>query len=195
MMWTEVQQLSGDMTWTELQQCSGDPVWADLQQVPGVLAWAVQKQLPGVLAWAAQKQLPGVLAWKVDGTRQVLPQNTELERAKTAWVELQQAWETVLWQAKMRAYLLQPSRQLAGKPPPRQPNRKVLRADVSCGGMRVRASVPDQNAQPGEQPENGDEGDLSPEMESPTWIHHKPTAALTAQQNGAVSSPPPETGK
>ncbi|KAK5600851.1 hypothetical protein CRENBAI_008658 [Crenichthys baileyi] len=116
-------------------------------------------------------------------------------RAKTAWAEQQRAWETALWQAKMRVYLLQPSRQLAGKPPPRQPNRKVHRADVSCGGRRVRASVPDKSAKPGEQAENGDEGDLSPDMESPTWIHQKPTAALTALQNGAASSLPPETGK
>ncbi|MED6264061.1 hypothetical protein CHARACLAT_010720 [Characodon lateralis] len=66
--------------------------------------------------------------------RQVLPQNTGLERAKTAWVELQRAWETVPWETKMRAYLSQPSRWLAEKSPPRQPNhRKALCADVSYG--------------------------------------------------------------
>ncbi|KAK5612563.1 hypothetical protein CRENBAI_011604 [Crenichthys baileyi] len=31
--------------------------------------------------------------------------------------------------------------------------------------------------------ENGDKGDLSPDMESPTWIHQKLTAVLTALQN------------
>ncbi|MED6272191.1 hypothetical protein CHARACLAT_027646 [Characodon lateralis] len=76
--------------------------------------------------------------------RQLLPQNTGLERAQTAWAEVQRAWETVLWQAKMWAYL---------------PQRAW------------------------EHAENGDEGDLSSELESPTWIHHKPTAALTAPQD------------
>ncbi|MEQ2314067.1 hypothetical protein AMECASPLE_008295 [Ameca splendens] len=89
---------------------------------------------------------------------------------------------------KMRAYLLQPSRQLAGKPPPRQLNREVLRADVSCSGRRARASLPDQSAQPGEQAENGDEEDLSPDMESPTWIHHKPTAARCPAERRSVFS-------
>ncbi|KAK5602783.1 hypothetical protein CRENBAI_026688 [Crenichthys baileyi] len=101
--------------------------------------------------------------------RQVLPQNTGLEQVKMAWAELQQAWETVLWQTKMRAYLPQPSRRLAGKPPPRQPNhRKVLHAGVSCGGRRTLASLPNE----GEE-KNGDKGDLSPDMELPTWIHKK----------------------
>ncbi|MED6289796.1 hypothetical protein CHARACLAT_006635 [Characodon lateralis] len=63
----------------------------------------------------------------------------------------------------MRAYLPRPSRRLAGKPPSRQPNhREVLRLDVSCGGRRVRASLPDQNAQTGEQAENGAEPSHAP---------------------------------
>ncbi|MEQ2303210.1 hypothetical protein AMECASPLE_014394 [Ameca splendens] len=86
----------------------------------------------------------------------VLPQNTKLERVKMAWAELQRAWETLLWQTKTQDYLLQPSGQRAWDPPPSRPkSRKVLRADVSCGGRSTSALLPDLGVQPGEQAENG----------------------------------------
>ncbi|KAK5600293.1 hypothetical protein CRENBAI_001379, partial [Crenichthys baileyi] len=84
---------------------------------------------------------------------------------------LQRAWETVLWQTKTRAFLPQPSRRLAGKPPPRQLiHREVLRTDVSCSGKRARGSLPDQSAQPGEQAENGAEPPHAPS--APAAVEH-----------------------
>ncbi|KAK5613341.1 hypothetical protein CRENBAI_023515 [Crenichthys baileyi] len=95
------------------------------------------------------------------------------------WAEQRRAWE-------MRAYLPQPLRKLAGKPPPLKPKRrKVLRADISFSGRRARASLPDQSAQPGAQAENGAE---------PLHIPSAPAAEERAEPPGRsadVSSPPP----
>ncbi|KAK5618640.1 hypothetical protein CRENBAI_014887 [Crenichthys baileyi] len=74
------------------------------------------------------------------------------------------------------------------------PRRRFLRREEGEGFTRVRSQGSRQRTGR-EQAENSDEGDLSPDMESPTWIHHKPTAVLTALQNGAAFSLPPETGK
>ncbi|MEQ2290462.1 hypothetical protein AMECASPLE_003549 [Ameca splendens] len=96
----------------------------------------------------------------------------------------------------MWAYLLQPSRQLAGKPPPSQPkHRKVLRADVSCGGRKMTFMLPirEQGGNVGADAE----GKNSPPELSGTGLPHAPSAPAaveTAEPPGPladVSSPPP----
>ncbi|MED6240610.1 hypothetical protein ATANTOWER_024392 [Ataeniobius toweri] len=97
-----------------------------------------------------------------------------------------------------RDYSLQPSRQLAGKPPlqtsqqrpwetpPRRvKSRKVLRADVSCGGRRTWASLPDQDAHPGKQVENGAE---PPQAPSAPAVGER---AEPPDRSADVSLPPP----
>ncbi|KAK5617872.1 hypothetical protein CRENBAI_025500, partial [Crenichthys baileyi] len=56
-----------------------------------------------------------------------------------------------VWQMKMRAFLTQPSRRLAGKNPPRQPNHRGGSAPTFLGRGGGRALNPGPECQPGEQ--------------------------------------------
>ncbi|KAK5614872.1 hypothetical protein CRENBAI_010629 [Crenichthys baileyi] len=107
---------------------------------------------------------PGMQTSRQQDARLVLPHNTGLERAKTAWAELQRAWETVLWQTKTRDYSLQPSRQRTWDPPPRAEQRggAPRRRRCSYGRRKTSALLLDQGAQPGEQAENGTEPPHAP---------------------------------
>ncbi|KAK5620922.1 hypothetical protein CRENBAI_016793 [Crenichthys baileyi] len=124
MTWTELQQLSGDMTWTELQQLSGDMTWAakQQQQRSGDLTWAAQQrqQRSGDLTWAAQQQQQrsGDLTWA--------PQQQQQRSGDLTWAAQQQRSCGLVW--KVRACLLQPSRELAGKPPAVNPCMSAIPA-------------------------------------------------------------------
>ncbi|KAK5612474.1 hypothetical protein CRENBAI_014157 [Crenichthys baileyi] len=167
------QQLPGVLAWTALAapaapwspgvDCSAAAAapWSpgvdcllQQQQLPGVLGWTAlqpSSSPPGVLAWTALAAAP-LESWHGRSSSEVLPQNPRAGASERR----QRRSSSGAW--RMRAYLPQPSRRLAGKPPPRKPKRrKVLRADVSCGARRARASLLDQSAQPGAQAENGAE--------------------------------------
>ncbi|MED6261935.1 hypothetical protein ATANTOWER_012185 [Ataeniobius toweri] len=172
--------------------CPADMATAELQWPSEALATPELQRCYGALAISNTPPAP-----------QALPQNPGLERAKTAWAEPQRAWETVLWQTKTQEYSLQPLRQLAGKPPlqtsqqrpwetpPRRlKSKKPLYASDSCGEKKMTALSLGEE----EDALNRNQGDLSLDMELPTWNHYKPTVAQTDLQNGAASSPLPGTG-
>ncbi|KAK5608619.1 hypothetical protein CRENBAI_022858 [Crenichthys baileyi] len=64
---------------------------------------------------------------------------------------------------------------------PAEPQEGAL---APCGGRRTWASLPYE----GEEKMNIDEGDLFPDIESPTAIRQKLTAAKTSLQNSTASS-------